>query len=131
MNRSLSIGIIQEGKTPPDKRVPFTPLQAQEIQQRFPGAKVVCQESASRCFKDNEYQSHGIVVTPSVDACEILIGIKELPIDQLTPHKTSLFFSHTIQKQPYNRKLLHPILQKRIRLIDYEALKARQGNPLV
>ena len=32
-------------------------------------------------------------------------------------------FSHTIKKQPHNRGLLQKVLQKKIRLIDYECLK--------
>ncbi|GIL24177.1 MAG: alanine dehydrogenase [Bacteroidota bacterium] len=127
----IKIGLIREGKNPPDKRVPFTPLQAEEIEQRFPQVKVVCQQSPIRCFADAEYESLGIAVQPKLEDCDILMGIKEVPVDMLIPNKTYLFFSHTIKKQPYNRKLLQAILQKNIRLIDYEALKDIQGNRLV
>jgi saccharopine dehydrogenase (NAD+, L-lysine forming) len=127
----IKIGLIKEGKNPPDKRVAFTPLQAEEIQQRFPQVKVICQQSEFRCFKDIEYSDLGIEVRSDVSDCDILMGIKEVPIDQLVSHKTYLFFSHTIKKQPYNRKLLQAVLQKNIRLIDYEGLKDTQGNRLV
>ena len=127
----LKLGLIREGKTPPDKRVPFTPLQTEEIEQRYPNVKVVCEESSSRCFKDEEYRDLDIAVSSDMSACDILMGIKEVPIQNLIPNKTYLFFSHTIKKQPYNRKLLQEILKKNIRLIDYEALKDRQGNRLV
>lgn len=127
----IKIGLIREGKNPPDKRVPFTPAQAGEIEQRFPHAKVICQQSEVRCFNDSEYETHNITTQPGVDDCDILMGIKEVPIEMLVPNKTYLFFSHTIKKQPYNRKLLQAILQKNIRLIDYEALKDTQGNRLV
>ena len=53
----IKVGLIREGKNPPDKRVPFTPLQAEEIEQRFPHVKVSCQQSQARCFQDNEYES--------------------------------------------------------------------------
>ena len=127
----IKIGLIREGKNPPDKRVPFTPAQAEEIEQRFPHAKVICQQSEVRCFNDSEYETHNITTQPGVDDCDILMGIKEVPVEMLVPNKTYLFFSHTIKKQPYNRKLLQAILQKNIRLIDYEALKDTQGNRLV
>ncbi|MBT1702703.1 NAD(P)-dependent oxidoreductase [Chryseosolibacter indicus] len=127
----LRIGIIREGKVPPDKRVAFTPLQVEEIQQRYPEVKIICQKSEIRCFKDEEYKALGITVQEHVDECEILMGIKEVPIDQLIPGKTYLFFSHTIKKQPYNRNLLREILKKKIRLIDYETLKDSLGNRLV
>lgn len=128
---ALKIGLIREGKVPPDKRVAFTPLQAEEIQQRFPPVKVVCEKSQIRCFSDDEYQSHDITVTDNVNDCDILMGIKEVPVDSLIANKTYLFFSHTLKKQPYNRKLLQAALRKNIRLIDYEALKDKQGNRLV
>ncbi|MGC1243049.1 MAG: NAD(P)-dependent oxidoreductase [Chryseosolibacter sp.] len=127
----LKIGLIREGKIPPDKRVAFTPLQAQEIQQRFKGVDIICQQSDVRAFRDEEYTELGIKVSADVTACDILLGIKEVPITNLIPDKTYLFFSHTLKKQPYNKQLLQEILKKRIMLIDYEALKDRLGNRLV
>jgi alanine dehydrogenase len=127
----IKIGLIREGKVPPDKRVAFTPSQTEEIEQRFTHAKVVCQPSAIRCFKAEEYSAAGIDVSEDLSSCDILMGIKEVPIDQLLPNKTYMFFSHTLKKQPFNRKLLQAVLQKNIRLIDYETLKDHQGNRLV
>lgn len=127
----LKIGLIREGKIPPDKRVAFTPLQAQEIQQRFNGVEVVCQHSEVRAFSDEEYKEAGITVTQDVSDCDILMGIKEVPVTDLIADKTYLFFSHTLKKQPYNRKLLQEVLKKNITLIDYEALRDRFGNRLV
>jgi saccharopine dehydrogenase (NAD+, L-lysine forming) len=129
--KPVKIGLIREGKVPPDKRVPFTPLQTEEIEQRYPNVKVICQESSFRCFKDDEYRALDILAQPSVEDCDILMGIKEVPLSELIADKTYLFFSHTIKKQPYNRKLLQEVLKKNIRLIDYEALKDRNGNRLV
>jgi saccharopine dehydrogenase (NAD+, L-lysine-forming) len=127
----MKIGLIREGKVPPDKRVPFTPLQTEEIEQRFPRTKVICQESNIRCYKDAEYRELDIEVKADVSDCDILMGIKEVPLAQLIGNKTYLFFSHTIKKQPYNRELLREVLRKKIRLIDYEALRDKQGNRLV
>ena len=127
----LKIGLIREGKIPPDKRVSFTPLQAEEIQQRFPGVKVLCQHSDVRAFADEEYQERGIEVVADMSACDILMGIKEVQIKDLIAGKTYIFFSHTLKKQPYNKRLLQEILRKNITLIDYEALKDRYGNRLV
>lgn len=128
---TLKLGIIREGKNPPDKRVPFTPLQTEEIEQRFPNVKVVVQESPIRCFKDDEYRDLGIEVAADISDCDILMGIKEVPIDQLVDKKTYLFFSHTIKMQPHNKKLMRAILDKKIRMIDYEVLRDKLGNRLV
>lgn len=127
----IQLGIIKEGKTPPDKRVPFSPLQCVEIEQRYPHVKVVVQESVIRAFSDEEYREAGIKVASSVNDCDILMGIKEVPIDELITKKTYLFFSHTTKKQPYNKKLLQAILREKIRLVDYEALKDKLNNRLV
>jgi len=129
--KNITIGLVREGRVPPDKRVPFTPLQTEEIVQRFPQVSVVCQSSAVRAFKDDEYAEVGIPVVDSLSDCDILMGIKEVQIADLIANKTYLFFSHTLKKQPYNKKLLQEILKKKIRLIDYEALKDTQGNRLV
>jgi saccharopine dehydrogenase (NAD+, L-lysine forming) len=128
---TLKIGLVREGKIPPDKRVPFTPLQAEEIQQRFPGVGIICQESDVRAFHDEEYRERNIEVRKKIEACDVLMGIKEVQIKDLIADKTYLFFSHTLKKQPHNKKLLQEVLRKNITLIDYEALKDRLGNRLV
>jgi saccharopine dehydrogenase (NAD+, L-lysine-forming) len=128
---NLTIGLIREGKIPPDKRVAFTPLQCEEIQQRYPNVKIICQQSETRCYKDDEYREFNIEVMSDMTGCDILMGIKEVPINDLIADKMYLFFSHTLKKQPYNKKLLQEILRKKISLIDYEALKDRHGNRLV
>ncbi|MEO8473874.1 MAG: NAD(P)-dependent oxidoreductase [Chryseolinea sp.] len=127
----IRVGLIRESKSLPDKRVAFTPQQAQEVEQLFPYVKLYCEESLVRCFDDSEYRGYGVEVVSDISFCDILMGIKEVPIANLIPEKTYLFFSHTIKRQSYNRTLLKEIIKKRIRLIDYEALKDSQGNRLV
>ena len=128
---TIKLGILREGKVPPDKRVPFTPLQAEEIEQRYPHVKVIVQPSAVRCFEDSEYAKLDLEVRENLQDCDILMGIKEVQIPDLIPGKTYLFFSHTIKKQPYNKKLLQEIIKKKIQLIDYETLKDKFGNRIV
>jgi alanine dehydrogenase len=128
----MKIGIIREGKNPPDKRVPFTPSQLQEIQRDYAGEISIQVESSNvRIFTDQEYLDAGIEVVNDISGCDVLFGVKEVQIDQLIPGKTYFFFSHTMKKQPYNRKLLKAILDKNIRLLDYEVLKDEEGNRVV
>lgn len=127
----MTIGLIREGRIPPDKRVTFSPLQVEEIMQRFANVQVVSQQSPVRCFGDEEYTALDIPVVENIHVCDILMGIKEVQIPDLIPNKTYLFFSHTLKKQPHNKKLLQEILKKNIRLIDYEMLRDTQGNRLV
>lgn len=126
----MKIGIIREGKIPPDARVPFSPLQCQHIIQHFP-FEIVVQPSPVRCYKDEEYQAAGIPLVTDVSDCDILMGIKEVPTDQLIPGKTYCIFSHTIKAQPHNRKLLQAIVNKNITLIDYEAITNDRGQRLI
>jgi saccharopine dehydrogenase (NAD+, L-lysine-forming) len=125
------IGIIREGKMPPDLRTPLTPPQCVALMDKFPDVKVVVQTSPHRCFHDDQYRHLGIEVVEDISVADILLGVKEVPIDELISDKTYLFFSHTIKKQAYNRKLLRAVLSKNIRLIDYEALVWDAGNRII
>ena len=129
--RMLKLALIKEGKQPIDRRVALSPEQAREVQLKYNHVQVIAQKSPIRCFPDTEYIEAGIDVQESIKDCDILIGVKEVPIPELIAGKTYLFFSHTIKKQPYNRKLLQEILKKDIRLIDYERLTDEEGNRLI
>jgi alanine dehydrogenase len=131
MNSTLHIGIIREGKTPPDFRVPLTPKQCREILDQHPNVQISVQTSPHRKFKDEEYTSQGILVQEDLSSCDVLMGVKEVPVEALIPNKTYFFFSHTIKKQPYNAKLLRAVLDKKIRLIDYEVIKDAAGKRLI
>jgi hypothetical protein len=130
MPDKVKIGILREGKVPPDARVPLTPEQCAEAQVELP-VRVVAQPSPIRCFNDAEFERHGIALQSDLSDCDILLGVKEVPIEALIPGKTYLFFSHTIKKQPYNRPLLQAVLEKKIRLIDYEVLTDERGGRLI
>lgn len=128
----MKIGLIKEGKTPTDKRVAFTPLQVKNIQEKFPGAfEFFVESSPIRCYSDEEYIEMDIPVVDDVSHCDWLLGIKEVPIPNLISNKTYLFFSHTIKEQVYNRPLLQAVLDKNIKLLDYEVLKNEDGQRTV
>ncbi|MGB1360793.1 MAG: NAD(P)-dependent oxidoreductase [Alphaproteobacteria bacterium] len=125
----MKIGILRENKVPHDFRVPFTPEQANEVKQKF-NVDVIVQPSPIRCFDDSEYQAQGIEVREDVSDCDILFGVKEVPVDDLIPNKTYVFFSHTIKKQEHNQKLMRALLDKNITMIDYEVLVGPNGQRL-
>lgn len=129
--KKITIGIIREGKVPPDKRVPLTPKQCKLVESRYPHVKVVVQPSPVRAFKDEEYVAEGIELNEDLSGCDIILGVKEVNIEDLIPNKTFMFFSHTIKKQPYNRNLLKAIMEKNIRLIDYEILKDKSNKRVI
>jgi alanine dehydrogenase len=118
----ICIGLIRERKNPPDTRVALTPKQCALVQQRNPNIRIIVEPSPNRCFNDADYQAEGIILSEDLSGCDILLGVKEVPVENLIPNKTYFFFSHTKKKQPYNQKLMHALIDKRIRLIDYECL---------
>ena len=126
----LKIGIIKEGKIPPDQRVPLTPDQCAHIQENYP-VEVLVQSSPHRCFSDDQYRELGLRVVDDVSECQVLIGIKEVLIEELMPNHKYLFFSHTIKKQLYNRPLLLALLEKHIWMVDFEALVDQHGKRVI
>lgn len=128
---NIKLGIIKEGKVPPDKRVPLSPMQCIEVQEKFPNVQVIVQKSPIRCFKDEAYASLGIQLADDVSDCDILMGVKEVPKRDLIPNKKYMFFSHTFKEQPYNRDLLQAILNHKIQLIDYETLTNKDENRII
>ncbi|MEM9022447.1 MAG: alanine dehydrogenase, partial [Bacteroidota bacterium] len=127
----MKIGIIRERKQPSDQRVPLTPNQCAIIRERYPEVDLVVETSPDRCYADDEYREQGVTVTDDLSSCDVLMGVKEVPIDHLLAGKTYFFFSHTIKEQPYNRNLLRTVLERNIRLVDYETLTATTGQRLI
>jgi len=127
----MKIALIREEKVPIDKRVALTPEQCLLLKKQFPHVELVVQPSTHRCFPDSEYEAKGLPLQEDLSDCDVLIGIKEVPIPRLIPYKTYLFFSHTIKKQAYNRGLLQALLAKNIRMVDYEKLTDDQGQRVI
>ena len=127
----MKIGIIKEYKNPPDKRVVFSPEKCVEVVKKYPEVKFLIESSDIRCFSDDEYESIGLEIVDDLSECDILIGVKEVPIEKLIANKKYFFFSHTIKKQPYNKKLLQEILKKNIELYDHETIVDKSNNRLI
>lgn len=127
----MKFGIIKERKNPPDKRVVLSPTICQNVLQKYPKAKIIVEPSDIRVFNDEEYLENGIEVASKMTDCDVLLGVKEVPINALIPHKKYFFFSHTIKKQAYNSALLKAILEKKIELYDHEVITNQNGQRLV
>lgn len=127
----IRIGLIREGKIPSDNRVALTPAQCKWIHKNSADVQIVVQSSPQRCFSDKEYRQAGVEVKDEVNDCDILFGIKEVPVDMLIPGKTYLFFSHTRKQQPFNQALFHAMIQHNVTLIDYECLEHEDGQRVI
>jgi saccharopine dehydrogenase (NAD+, L-lysine forming) len=129
--KQVRLGIIKEGKVPHDFRVPLTPSQCALVEAKFAHVKVVVQPSEIRCFPDEAYAAEGIELNNDLSHCDIILGVKEVNIEDLIPNKKYFFFSHTMKKQVYNRNLFRAILDKKIQLIDYEALRDKNNKRII
>ncbi|WP_338731182.1 NAD(P)-dependent oxidoreductase [Mangrovimonas cancribranchiae] len=127
----MKFAIIKERKNPPDRRVVFSPEKLLEVKDKYPEASFKIEHSDIRVFSDEAYKNLGFEVSENVSDCEVMLGVKEVPIEALIPNKKYFFFSHTIKKQPYNRALLQAILKKNIELYDHETIIKENGARLI
>lgn len=127
----MKFGIIQERKYPVDRRVVFSPDELVKLKASYPQTSIKVESSPVRVFSDSEYQNAGIEVATDVSDCDVLLGVKEVPVESLIPDKSYFFFSHTIKKQAYNRGLLQALLEKNIEFYDYETLVDATNNRLI
>ncbi len=127
----IRIGLIKEGKIPADTRVPLSPVQCAQVMHEFPEVKILVQPSPNRCFTNDEYLDQGIELREDLADCDVLLGVKEVPVDRLIPQKTYFFFSHTKKAQPYNKPLMQALISKGIRMIDYECLTHADGQRIL
>lgn len=127
----MVFGIIKERKTPPDRRVVFTPEELVRLKNEHPEARIKVESSDIRVFKDEEYSKLGLEVTNDLSDCDVIFGVKEIPVDALIPNKKYFFFSHTIKMQPHNQKLLRAILDKNITLYDHETIVDANNKRLI
>ena len=127
----MKFGIIKERKNPPDRRVIFSPVELTRLKNQYQNCSIKVESSDIRIFTDAEYTNVGIEVATDISDCDVLFGVKEVPLENLIPNKAYFFFSHTIKKQPYNRKLLQAILEKNIDLYDYETIVDEYNRRLI
>lgn len=127
----MKFAIIKERKNPPDRRVVFSPEKLAEARAEFPDAEFIVESSDIRIFPDEAYKAKGFKVTDDVSDCDVMIGVKEVPIEHLIPNKKYFYFSHTIKKQPYNRKLLKAMLDNNIEMLDHETIVKENGARLI
>ena len=127
----ITFAIIKERKNPPDRRVVFSPSKLKQAAAQFPDARFIVESSEVRIFPDTAYTDAGFEVLQDVSQADVMLGVKEVPIDALLPNKKYFYFSHTIKKQPYNRSLLQAMLAKNIEMYDHETITKPGGARLI
>ncbi|KAJ1770169.1 hypothetical protein IW140_004894 [Coemansia sp. RSA 1813] len=121
MPTSPVIGIRREDKNRWERRVALTPSHVRKLIKET-GARVLVQPSNTRIFNNASFEKAGAIIEEDLAKADIILGIKEVPIDKLIPNKTYLVFSHTHKGQSYNMPGLQAYLDKKIRLMDYELM---------
>ena len=77
----IRIGLITERKIPADNRVALTPAQCKWLHKNSSAVRMVAQSSGVRCFSDREYSAAGVEVLEDMSGCDVLLGIKEVPVE--------------------------------------------------
>uniref|UniRef100_A0A0N5A3W0 Saccharopine dehydrogenase n=1 Tax=Parastrongyloides trichosuri TaxID=131310 RepID=A0A0N5A3W0_PARTI len=123
------LGIRRETINAWERRAPLAPNHVKRLTKA--GVKVLIQPSNRRAFPIQDYKSAGAIVKEDLSEASLIVSVKQVPIDQLIPNKTYAFFSHTIKAQDDNMQMLDTILQRKIRLIDYEKIVDSTGKRVV
>ncbi len=126
------IGILRETK-PYESRVPLVPQDLAEILQQSwaKSLEFLVQPSPTRAYADGDFAAVGALIEQDLSECQLIMGIKEVPVEWLIANKTYICFSHVIKGQKQNMPLLQALLQQHITLIDYEVITDAKGKRLV
>ncbi|KAF5399695.1 Alpha-aminoadipic semialdehyde synthase [Paragonimus heterotremus] len=106
-----------------EQRSPLVPNQVKQLVQN--GVRVLVQPSNRRCFSATEFEAAGAIMQEDIHEASLILGVKrptELRSTDLLPEKTYAFFTHTIKAQPDNMEMLDTLLERKIRIIDYECM---------
>lgn len=127
MNR---IGLRKEEKLF-ETRVAVIPDHVKNLSEKN-DIEFVLEPSTQRAFSEEEYKVAGAKVQPlKGSGVQVVLGIKEMPIDFFERDIAYIFFSHTIKGQQYNMPMLQHILDVGATLIDYERVVDESGRRLI
>jgi len=126
----MKVAIIQETKNRWERRTPLVPTDVAQLVREH-GLDIAVGVSPIRIFSDDMYSASGAQLVYSVADADLVLGIKEPPIDAVGEGQLFVVFSHTIKGQPYNMPLLKRFLDQGATLIDYERIVDEQGRRLI
>jgi len=127
---SKYIGIRHEDKYAAERRAPLTPRHVKRLTDQKK-MDIVIQTSDKRIFTDEEYRKAGAMISDDLKKCDVILGVKEIPVDFFEQHKTYVFFSHVIKGQPYNMPMLKRMMELKCNLIEYEKVVDEQDKRLI
>ncbi len=124
------IGIRREDKNAWERRVPLSPTDIGALN-RTDGIEFSLQPMPNRAFSDAEYMAVGATIDENLTGCDVILAIKEMPLDFFRKKLTYVFFSHVIKGQDYNMPMLQRIMDLGCNLIDYEKITDDKNFRLV
>jgi alpha-aminoadipic semialdehyde synthase len=131
-SKLFKIGIRREEFSKWERRVVLVPSHCRKLLFQFrQSLQIKVQPSDVRIYSNSKFEEAGCLISEDISDCDLILGVKQVPIDKLYCNKTFMFFSHTIKAQEQNMAMLDAILEKKITLIDYEKIADKQGNRLV
>ncbi len=125
-----SIGIRHEDLYIGERRAPLTPEHV-DLLIHQKNLDIVVQISDKRIFTNREYKQAGARLACDLHDIPIIMGVKEIPIDEIEEKKTYINFSHVVKGQPDNMPRLRRMLELGCNLIDYEKITDEQGHRLI
>ena len=140
MNTQINcVGILRETRID-DSRTPLTPIHIEKLKKKYSNINFVVQPSKNRAYQDNEYNNTGAIISEDLSKCDIIFGVKEIDPINIIQNKTYIFFSHTYKLNTETlvnaqgtpgmdkKKLLKSIIEKKVKLIDYENIRDPKGS---
>ena len=125
----MNIGIRKENKGKWEKRAPLAPVHVSFLISQ--DINVIVEKSQVRAYPDIEYENAGAQISDDLNDADIILGVKEVPLDKLLPNKHYMFFSHVIKGQSHNMPMLRKMMDLNITLLDYERIVSPDGRRLV
>lgn len=125
------LGILAENRSVWDRRVPLTPSDIKVLKDKNPSLEIIVQPSKIRIFKNSEYEAVGAKISEDLSKCNLILGVREVPLEKIISNTTYMFFGHMIKAQAKNMKLLDSLLEKKVRFIDYEKIVDENNKRLV
>jgi alpha-aminoadipic semialdehyde synthase len=125
-----TLGIVRETKNEWERRVPLSPDDLKKLLSDHSFTTII-QPSENRIFQDDDYVTAGAIVDQDLKKCDIIIGIKEVKVQDLLTKKVYLYFSHTIKGQSYNMPMLQKLIDLKCTLIDYERMVNEKDQRLI
>jgi alpha-aminoadipic semialdehyde synthase len=127
---SKYVGIRHEDLYPNERRAPLTPKHVEYLVKKK-CLDIVVESSEKRVFTDHEYTNAGARIASDLRECNIILGVKEIPIEKIRPQKTYVTFSHVVKGQQENMPRLIKMMEHGCNLIDYERIVDDQGKRLI